>query len=135
MKIISWNVNGIRAVLNKGFIDFIEKENPDIICIQETKANKEQVNLKLNNYEQIWNSAEKKGYSGTAVFTKKQPNRILLDIEKHSNEGRLITLDFGDFYVVNESFVIFKPNQRIYGSPIISVFVRVFVFGEVSIVF
>ena len=108
MKIISWNVNGIRAVLNKGFIDFIEKENPDIICIQETKANKEQVNLKLNNYEQIWNSAEKKGYSGTAVFTKKQPNRILLNLEKHSNEGRLITLDFGDFYVVN----VYVPNAQ-----------------------
>ena len=74
MKLISWNVNGIRAVLKKGFYDFLEEQNPDIICIQETKAHKEQVDIELPNYQyQFWNSAIKKGYSGTAVFSKVEP--------------------------------------------------------------
>ena len=81
MKIISWNVNGIRAVIKKGFYDFMNEYNPDIICIQETKAHKDQVNLELENYPyQYWNSAQKKGYSGVAIFSKKEPIKRLNDI-------------------------------------------------------
>ena len=103
MKIISWNVNGIRAVLKKGFLEFIKKYNPDIICIQETKASPEQVELELNNYPyKFWNSAEKKGYSGTAIFSKINPINIKndLQIEKHDSEGRVISCELKNYYLI-----------------------------------
>ena len=101
MKIISWNVNGIRAVLKKGFYDFMNENKPDIICIQETKAHPEQVDLKLKDYPyHYWNSAEKKGYSGTAIFSKIEPLNINygIGIKKHDNEGRVITLEFNEYF-------------------------------------
>ena len=109
MKIISWNVNGIRAILKKGFLDFIKKENPDVLCIQETKAHPEQVNLVLENYPfSVWNSAEKKGYSGTAIFSKKQPLAMTRDNQFfEDNEGRVITLEFEKFYLIN----VYVPNS------------------------
>ena len=111
MKFISWNVNGIRAVIKKGFYDFMDEYNPDIICIQETKAHKEQVDLKLPNYPyQYWNSAVKKGYSSTAIFSKKEPLNIINDmgIEEHDQEGRIITLEFGKYYLVT----VYTPNSK-----------------------
>jgi len=111
MKIISWNVNGIRAVIKKGFYNFIDNENPDIICIQETKASPEQVDLKLPNYKyQFWNSASKKGYSGTAIFSKIEPAQISYDmnITKHDDEGRIITMELNDFYLIN----VYTPNSK-----------------------
>lgn len=109
MKIISWNVNGIRAVLRKGFLDFVKKENPDILCIQETKAHPEQVDMKLNDYPfHVWNSAEKKGYSGTAIFSKKQSLTMKRDNQFfEDNEGRVLTLEFEKFYLVN----VYVPNS------------------------
>ncbi len=103
MKIISWNVNGIRSVLKKGFLDFVEGENPDVLCVQETKALPEQVEIKLDSFpHHHWNSAERKGYSGTAIFSKIKPLSISKGIG-HSvdNEGRVLTLEFDDFYLVN----------------------------------
>ena len=97
MKIISWNVNGIRAVINKGFYDYMNNVNPDIVCLQETKAHKDQVNLELNDYPyKFWISAQKKGYSGTAIFSKVKPIKHTYDmgIEEHEQEGRVITLEF-----------------------------------------
>ena len=94
-KLISWNVNGIRAAIKKGFLDFVEKYNPDILCLQETKALPEQVELKLSRYPfKYWNWAEKKGYSGTAIFSKIEPLHVYdwFDISKHDSEGRVITL-------------------------------------------
>ena len=111
MKFISWNVNGIRAVIKKGFYDFMDEYNPDIICIQETKAHKEQVDLKLPNYPyQYWNSAVKKGYSSTAIFSKKKPLNIINDmgIEEHDQEGRIITLEFEKYYLVT----VYTPNSK-----------------------
>ncbi len=111
MKFISWNVNGIRAVLKKGFMDFLEKENPDIICLQETKAHKEQVDINLEGYPfDYWNSAIKKGYSGTAIFSKKQPLSVIydMDIEVHDQEGRVITLEFENYYLVT----VYTPNSK-----------------------
>lgn len=110
MKIVSWNVNGIRAVIKKGFIDWLNSEDPDILCIQETKAQKEQVSLLLPEYKQYWNSAEKKGYSGTAVFSKIKPVAVQydMDIEEHDKEGRVITLEFEDFFLVN----VYTPNAQ-----------------------
>ena len=111
MKIISWNVNGIRAVLKKGFLDFMDEHDPDIICIQETKAHKEQVELDLDKYPyKYWNSAEKKGYSSTAIFSKHKPINVINDmgIEKHDNEGRIITLEFKDYYLVT----VYTPNSK-----------------------
>jgi exodeoxyribonuclease-3 len=111
MKIISWNVNGLRAILNKGFIDFIRNEKPDIICLQEIKANREQVDLDLADYPyQMWNSAIKKGYSGTAVFSKIQPesDSYGIGIDKHDQEGRVITAEFKNFFLVN----IYVPNSQ-----------------------
>ena len=111
MKIISWNVNGIRAVIKKGFHDFMKNENPDIICLQETKAHKEQVNLELPDYPyQYWNSAIKKGYSGTAIFSKIKPLSIKNDIgiEHHDTEGRIITLEFKSYYLVT----VYTPNAK-----------------------
>lgn len=110
MKIISWNVNGIRAILKKNFMDFIKEEKPDIICIQETKAHPEQVDHGLEGYHQFWDSAEKKGYSGTAVFTKIKPSNINygLSLPDHDKEGRVVTAEFDKFYLVN----VYTPNAQ-----------------------
>ena len=111
MKIVSWNVNGIRAVLKKGFLDFLDDINPDIICIQETKASPEQVELELDDYPyKFWNSAIKKGYSGTAIFSKIEPINIEYDlnIEKHDNEGRVICFELKNYYLVT----VYTPNSK-----------------------
>lgn len=113
LKLISWNVNGIRAVIKNGFINSINLLNPDILCIQETKANKNQVNLdieKLGFKYEFWNSAEKKGYSGTAIFSKIKPENVKfgLGIEKYDREGRVITLEFKNFFLVN----VYTPNSK-----------------------
>lgn len=111
MKIISWNVNGLRAVLNKGFHEFVSSEKPDILCLQETKASPEQVQLELEGYPYMyWNSAQKKGYSGTAVFCRKEPLRVFYDmsIEKHDSEGRVCTLELEKFHLVN----VYTPNAQ-----------------------
>lgn len=110
MKLISWNVNGLRACLTKGFLDFFEKENADIFCVQETKMQEGQAEVQLEGYEQFWNSAEKKGYSGTAIFTRIKPLAVQYDIgiEAHSHEGRTITLEFEKFYLVN----CYTPNAQ-----------------------
>lgn len=110
MKLISWNVNGIRACLTKGFEDFFNKIDADIFCIQETKCQVGQVDLEFDGYTSYWNSAEKKGYSGTAIFTKKKPLKVTygIGIEEHNKEGRVITLEFKDFYMVN----IYTPNSK-----------------------
>lgn len=110
MKLISWNVNGIRAVLKKGFIDFIEKEKPEIFCLQETKAQEQDVQIELPEYYQYWNSAEKKGYSGTVIFTKEKPLSVSygIGIDEHDKEGRVITLEFDEFYIVT----VYTPNSQ-----------------------
>ena len=110
MKLISWNVNGIRACLNKGFEDFFKQIDADVFCIQETKCQDGQVELNFDGYESFWNSAEKKGYSGTAIFTKIKPQKVIygIGIEEHDKEGRVITLEFDNFYMVN----IYTPNSK-----------------------
>ena len=110
MKLVSWNVNGIRACLNKGFDDFFKEIDADIFCIQETKCQEGQVDLEYDGYESFWNSAEKKGYSGTAVFTKIKPLSVKygIGIEEHDKEGRVITLEFDKFFLVN----IYTPNSK-----------------------
>ena len=110
MKLISWNVNGIRACINKGFIDFFKQSDADIFCIQETKCQEGQAELKLDGYKDFWNSAEKKGYSGTAIFTKENPVNVTYGIgkEEHDKEGRVITTEFENFYLVN----IYTPNSK-----------------------
>lgn len=110
MKLISWNVNGIRACLNKGFSDFFKEVNADIFCLQETKCQPEQINLEFEGYTSYWNSAERKGYSGTAIFTKKQPVNVTygIGIEEHDKEGRIITLEFENFYLVTN----YTPNAK-----------------------
>lgn len=110
MKLISWNVNGIRACLTKGFSDFFKEIDADIFCIQETKCQPEQVELEFDGYTSYWNSAEKKGYSGTAIFTKIKPINVIygIGIEEHDKEGRVITLEFDNFYMVN----IYTPNSK-----------------------
>lgn len=110
MKLISWNVNGLRAALNKGFMDFFRLEQPDICCIQETKMQPGQAVLDLEGYEEYWNSAVKKGYSGTAVFSRLKPNSVSLDlgIEEHDSEGRIITMEYNGFYLVN----VYTPNSQ-----------------------
>ena len=112
MKLISWNVNGIRAVLKKGFADFIAAEQPDIVCLQETKATPEQVEVPpaLASYHAAWNIAEKKGYSGTAIFSKVKPLAVCLGIEcaEHDREGRVITAEFAEFFLVN----VYVPNSK-----------------------
>ena len=109
MKIISYNVNGIRAALKKDFVGWLQKENPDIICLQETKANKEQVETNLISdlgYHLFWFSAQKKGYSGVAIFSKQKPDRVIegIGIEKYDFEGRMIRADFGNFTLINSYF-------------------------------
>ena len=110
MKIISWNVNGLRAVLNKGFLDFFKTVDADIFCMQETKMQKEQANFDFQGYEEYWNCAEKKGYSGTLILTKKKPlsESYGIGIEEHDKEGRVITLEFENFYMVN----CYTPNSK-----------------------
>lgn len=110
MKLISWNVNGIRACLTKGFSNFFNEIDADIFCIQETKCQLEQIDLKFEGYESYWNSAEKKGYSGTAIFTKINPQNVTygIGIEEHDKEGRVITLEFDKFYLVNS----YTPNSK-----------------------
>ena len=114
MKLISWNVNGLRAIINKGFEEFFKEINADIFCIQETKMQEEQLEEKINTifdgYKMYWNSAEKKGYSGTAIFSKKEPVNIKygIGIEEHDKEGRVITLEFEKFYMVN----CYTPNSK-----------------------
>ncbi len=110
MRLISWNVNGLRAVYQKGFLDIFNSLNADIFCIQETKMQEGQLLLELPGYFQFFNSAVKKGYSGTAIFTKVKPISVKYDIgiEKHDQEGRVITLEFDDFYLVN----CYTPNSQ-----------------------
>lgn len=110
MKLISWNVNGIRSVMQKNFFDFITDAHPDILCIQETKAQPEQVKLELQGYQAFWNSAEKKGYAGIATLTGIEPLRVLygMGIPEHDREGRLMTLEFPEYYLVN----VYTPNAQ-----------------------
>ena len=110
MKFISWNVNGIRACVQKGFVDFFKEADADIFCLQETKMQEGQLVLDLPGYHQYWNSAVKKGYSGTAVFTKEEPLSVTygLGIEEHDHEGRVITLEFEDFYFIT----VYTPNSQ-----------------------
>lgn len=109
-KLISWNVNGLRACAEKGFLDFFKEADADIFCLQETKLQEGQINLELPGYHQYWNYAEKKGYSGTAIFTKEKPLSVSMgmDIEKHDHEGRLITLEFEKFYMIT----VYTPNSQ-----------------------
>lgn len=110
MKLISWNVNGLRACVRKGFLEYFEEVDADIFCIQETKLQEGQIDLNLEEYYDYWNYAVKKGYSGTAVFTKDKPLSVKygLGIEAHDQEGRVITLEFEDFYLVN----VYTPNSQ-----------------------
>ncbi|MED1467694.1 exodeoxyribonuclease III [Bacillus salipaludis] len=110
MKLVSWNVNGLRACVKKGFLDYFNEVDADIFCIQETKLQEGQIELDLEGYKQYWNYAEKKGYSGTAVFTKMDPISVkygLLD-EDSESEGRILTLEFDDFFLVN----VYTPNSQ-----------------------
>lgn len=110
MKFVSWNVNGLRACMKKGFMDTFNALNADIFCLQETKMQQGQLELNLPNYYQYWNSAEKKGYSGTAIFTKEKPisETYGIGIEEHDHEGRVITLEFANFYMV----CVYTPNSQ-----------------------
>ncbi len=110
MKFITWNVNGIRACMNKGFLDFVASQDPDFMCIQETKMQVGQAEVPLEGYSQFWNSAEKKGYSGTAIFAKKIPLTVKngIEAENHENEGRSITLEYENFYLITE----YTPNSQ-----------------------
>ncbi len=110
MKFITWNVNGLRACMGKGFLEFIKSENPDFVCIQETKMQKGQAEVPLEGYHQYWNSAEKKGYSGTLIFAKKEPISVNyhIDAEGHDKEGRAVTLEYDDFYLMTE----YTPNAQ-----------------------
>lgn len=110
MKLISWNVNGIRACVQKGFLDFFNEIDADIFCIQESKMQEGQLELDLPGYHQYWNYALKKGYSGTAVFTKREPLNVTygIGIEEHDKEGRVITLEFEDFFFVT----VYTPNSK-----------------------
>lgn len=110
MKFISWNVNGLRACVGKGFMDFFKDVDADIFCLQETKLQEGQIDLQTDGYHQYWNYAEKKGYSGTAIFTKKEPLNVYygIGIEEHDKEGRVITLEFDDFFFVT----VYTPNSQ-----------------------
>ena len=103
MKLISWNVNGLRACVKKGFLDFFDSIDADIFCIQESKLQEGQIDLALDGYKQYWNYAIKKGYSGTAVFTKQTPLSVTngIGIEEHDGEGRVITLEYEPFYLLD----------------------------------
>lgn len=109
MKFISWNVNGIRACLNHGFLDFFKSSDADFFCLQEVKALDEQVQLEIDGYEKYWNSAEKKGYSGTAIYTKHHPISVKYGINgTYTDEGRVITLEYDKFYLVT----VYTPNSK-----------------------
>lgn len=110
MKLISWNVNGLRACVGKGFMDFFNEQDADIFCLQETKLQEGQIDLSLSGYHQYWNYAEKKGYSGTAIFTKEEPLSVTygMGIEEHDHEGRVITLEFPEFYMIT----VYTPNSQ-----------------------
>lgn len=110
MKLVSWNVNGIRACSGKGFLDYFKEADADLFCIQETKLQEGQINLELEGYHQFWNYAEKKGYSGTAIFTKKKPIAVRCGIgsAEYDCEGRAITLEFEQFFLVN----VYTPNSQ-----------------------
>ena len=110
MRLISWNVNGLRAVMGKNFMDFFNDIDADIFCLQETKLQEGQIEMDLPGYYQYWNYADKKGYSGTAIFTKKEPVSVSygIDIDEHDHEGRVITLEFDDFYMVT----VYTPNSQ-----------------------
>ncbi len=109
-KLISWNVNGLRACITKGFLDFFKEADADIFCIQESKLQEGQIELELAGYLQYWNYAQKKGYSGTGVFTRIEPIEVTygIGIDEHDNEGRVITLEFDNYYVVN----VYIPNSK-----------------------
>lgn len=110
MKLISWNVNGLRACLTKGFMDFFNEVDADIFCLQETKMQQGQAEVNLDGYHQYWNSAVKKGYSGTAVFAKEEPLSVSYDLgmDKHNDEGRVITLEYEKFYLIT----VYTPNSK-----------------------
>ncbi|EIA19409.1 exodeoxyribonuclease III [Listeria fleischmannii] len=110
MKFISWNVNGLRAAVKKGFMDYFNEADADIFCLQETKLQEGQIELDLNGYYDYWNYAVKKGYSGTAIFTKKEPLRVFygLSVAEHDQEGRVITLEFEQFYFIT----VYTPNSQ-----------------------
>lgn len=110
MKLISWNVNGLRACVKKGFLDFFHEADADIFCVQETKLQEGQIQLEMEGYEQYWNYAEKKGYSGTAIFTKQTPLSVHygIGIEEHDHEGRVITLEYENFFFVT----VYTPNSQ-----------------------
>lgn len=110
MKFISWNVNGLRACVNKGFLDFFHEINADVFCIQETKLQEGQIDLSLPGYYQYWNYAKKKGYSGTAIFTKKEPLSVNygIGIPEHDEEGRVITLEYENYYLIT----CYTPNSQ-----------------------
>lgn len=110
MKLISWNVNGLRACITKGFYDFLQEADPDILCLQETKMQEGQVEIDTPGYHQYWSSAEKKGYSGTLMLTKEEPISVTygLGIDVHDHEGRTITAEFDDYYLVN----FYVPNSQ-----------------------
>ena len=110
MKLISWNTNGIRACMSKGFLESMAEQNADIICIQETKMQEGQAEVPMEGYYQYWCSAEKKGYSGTAVFTKEEPLSVAygIGVDIHDHEGRVITCEYDDFYLVN----VYVPNSQ-----------------------
>ena len=110
MKFISWNVNGLRACMKKGFPEFFQSAGADIFALQETKMSPDQADIAFPSYTSYWNSAEKKGYSGTAVFTRLEPIAVTYDfgVEEHSREGRVITLEFEDFFFVN----VYTPNSQ-----------------------
>ncbi len=110
MKLISWNVNGLRACVKKGFLDYFNAQDADMFCVQETKLQEGQIDLDLEGYYQYWNYAVKKGYSGTAVFTKIEPISVSrgIGIEEHDQEGRVLTLEFDKFYLVN----VYTPNSK-----------------------
>ncbi|MFE8699381.1 exodeoxyribonuclease III [Cytobacillus sp. FJAT-54145] len=110
MKLVSWNVNGLRACVRKGFLEYFEEMKADIFCVQETKLQEGQISLELEGYHQYWNYALKKGYSGTAIFTKKEPISVKYGVGENEteDEGRIITLEFEDFYLVN----VYTPNSQ-----------------------
>ena len=110
MKLISWNVNGLRACMQKGFLDYFKQADADIFCLQETKMQEGQLELDLPGYFQYWNYAEKKGYSGTALFTREKPLQVTygIGVEEHDHEGRVITAEYKDFYVVT----VYVPNSQ-----------------------
>lgn len=111
MRLLSWNVNGIRAALKNGFLKFVKEQDSDILCLQETKAPRDGINLiELNGFEQFWNNAKKPGYSGTVIFSKIKPQKVIygMGIAKHDQEGRALTLEYDNFFLVN----VYVPNSQ-----------------------